>query len=240
MSTLFFLCALLAFIALVLTWLLRGSVGSAAGVPARPPLPPLVVDDTPDEPEGFGFKMCWLAIRSEEPLAVVEALGLEEVVPANWRSGVAVAYRYPEDRVFVTPPVAGWVLCAGRPVPALGPGDHPPAWRPLLEALGSRFPDVQLFGNHRVSSYTAWGRYQDGRLLRAYASADGDLLDEGERTPEEIELGFDFATPENPEAEPPGEEDVLRVAGAWSVDPGGLGESGLGPGVGWVGRWSAP
>jgi len=63
MSTLFFLCALLAFIALVLTWLLRGSGGSAAGVPVRPPLPPLVIDDTPDLPEGFGYKMSWLAMR---------------------------------------------------------------------------------------------------------------------------------------------------------------------------------
>src|SRR6185436_8201290 len=104
------------------------------------------------------------------------------------------------------------------------------------QALATRFADVQYFANHRVSSYAAWGRYRNNRFLRAYAAADDPMINEGEKTSEEIELGFDFATPENLEPGPPGEEDVMSLAGAWSVDPTRLEERGLGPGVGWVGR----
>src|SRR5262245_29295665 len=122
MSTILFLGALLGVIVLVLSWLLRASSVSAG--PARPPLPPLVIDDTPDPPVGFGYKIAWLAIQSEDPRSVLEALRealrLEDVVPANWRSGVTAAYRYGEERVFVTPVVSGWVLCAGHSLPSLG------------------------------------------------------------------------------------------------------------------------
>ena len=233
MSTILFLGALLGVIVLVLSWLLRGSSASAG--PARPPLPPLVIDDTPDPPVGFGYKMAWLAIQSEDPGPVLEALGLEDVVPANWRSGVTAAYRYGEERVFVTPVVSGWVLCAGHSLPSLGSSDFP-AWKEFMQALAARFADVQYFANHRVSGYAAWGRYRNNRFLRAYAAADDPMIDEGEKTSEEIELGFDFATPENLELDPPGEEDVMSLAGAWSVDPTRLEERALGSGAGWVGR----
>jgi hypothetical protein len=241
-STVLFLCALLAVLVLVLvlTWLLRRSAPSAEKAPFRPPLPPLIIDDTPDLPEPFGYKMSWLAIRSEEPQTALEALGLRDVMPANWRSGVEVAYRFPGDQIFVSPAVSGWVLCVGHSLPSLDPPAGFAAWKSFMEGLSARFVDVQYFANHRVSSYAAWGRYQNGRFLRAYAAAEDPLINEGERTVEEIELGFDFATPENLDADFPEEEVVMALAGAWGVDPTQLHELGLTPGVGWVGRLQAP
>src|SRR5262245_37965597 len=162
--------------------------------------------------------MAWLAIRSEDPRAVLEALGLEDVVPANWRSGVTAAYRYGEERVFVTPVVSGWVLCAGHSFPSLDSPSSFPAWKDFMQALATRFAYAQYFANRRVSSYGARGRYQNSRFRRADASADDPLIDEGEKTSEEMELGFDFATLENLEPGSPGEEDVMSLAGAWSVD----------------------
>jgi predicted MPP superfamily phosphohydrolase len=153
---------------------------------------------------------------------------------------VDAAYRYPEGRVFVTPVVSGWVLCAGFALPTLDLPAELPAWKAFMEKLAARFPDVQFFGNHRVSSYAAWGRYQEGRLVRAYAAADDPSINEGARTREEIDLGFDFAIPENPEGDTPDEDDVMALAAAWSLDPNEIAQSGFESGVGWVGLWEAP
>ncbi len=52
---------------------------------------------------------------------------------------------------------------------------------------------MQSFGTHRVSSAAYWAEAEGGRIIRAYGYADGrTLLTEGDPTPEEIALGFDF------------------------------------------------
>ena len=43
----------------------------------------------PDEPQPFGFKVSWLALKTSDPAAVLDALELGEVTPANWESGLA-------------------------------------------------------------------------------------------------------------------------------------------------------
>ena len=73
-------------------------------------------DQTPDRPQPFGFKVNWLALKTSDPLAVVDALDLKETTPANWESGLAVVYGY-DPWIFVSPPVGGWVLAVGVSLP---------------------------------------------------------------------------------------------------------------------------
>ena len=49
------------------------------------------LDDTPDGPVPFGYKMGWLAVKCEGPHRLMEALGLRDPKPANWTTGLARA-----------------------------------------------------------------------------------------------------------------------------------------------------
>ncbi len=163
----------------------------------------------PDRPEPFGYKQIWLAVKGVEPSEVASALGLEWCQSANWAQGIDRAYRSYFDskrgwynsrvEIFVAPPVRGWTLAVGG-IGAL-PAIESSEWIPWLEGLSERLGHVQFFGTHRVSNCAAWAKAENGRILRAFAYADGRFFEAGPRTTEEIELGFDFldvsrATPE--------------------------------------------
>lgn len=40
-------------------------------------------DQTPDEPEPFGFKVSWFAVKASDPASVLDAFELREATPAN-------------------------------------------------------------------------------------------------------------------------------------------------------------
>lgn len=235
-------------VALVITWRRRGAraAGAVGATQLTPPVE-IVIDTTPDSPVAFGYKSLWLAIRTDDPEAVVEALGRTGFERANWRTGILAAQA---DAVFVTPAVDGWVLVVDPELPNLG---HPPdeeRWRARLAPLAERFPDVQYFASHRVVDYHAWARFENGELMRAYAwlgERGETLTDFGNPTAAEIELGQDFVDSRSPEAQDdgfwdrddlafPSEDDVMNVAGLWSVDPTTLDERGGQPGLGWLRR----
>lgn len=95
--------------------------------------------------------------------------------------------------------------------------------------------EVQFFGNHRVSDYAEWARAVDGRLVRhVLCTEDNERChQEGTPTPVEVELGFSAADPGSGWAD---EDDVLRVAGVWSIDPTALCVLASGPGPGLIGH----
>ena len=161
---------------------------------------PLAVE--PDRPVGFGYKICWFAVRTTDAGAVADAMELDRRRPANWKSGMAAAYdqtpgsdRYVE--VFVTPPVDGWTLAIGFDLPspaAFGSkterrkGRH---FRRLLSSLASRFDEVQFFGTYRIVGFDAWARPRGGRIERIFSFVDGEVVaNEGPQTSEEAALGF--------------------------------------------------
>jgi hypothetical protein len=77
-------------------------------------------DQTPDEPEPFGFKILWFAVKASDPASVLDALEFGESTPANWASGLAAAYgrSHKDDPwVFISPPVGGWVLVVSFSLP---------------------------------------------------------------------------------------------------------------------------
>ena len=69
----------------------------------------------PDGPEPFGTGHAWLAIKTVDVDQVIGILGLDDVGPCNWRTGLSVVEdpEYSGTYVFVTPPVEGWTFVVG-------------------------------------------------------------------------------------------------------------------------------
>ncbi len=201
---------------------------------------------TPDTPMPFGYKLTWLAIRSSNSKTVLEALPIDDIQQANWRTGYLAAYR---GHTFVSPSVDGWVFVVGYNLPGLDVPEKSTNWTKLMTHMAQQFEEVQFFGTHRVVEYHAWARFVVGKEQRAYAYAgeSGETLaDRGEKTAGEIELGHNFFDERSPEAESdeyweredlsyPNEEDVMLVAGKWSINPQLLDQINAPEGVGWIG-----
>jgi hypothetical protein len=157
----------------------------------------------PDRPLGFGYKLCWFAVRTQDGAAVAKRLGLVDQRPANWKAGVAAAYDAirigtAAAEVFVTPPVDGWTLAASVHLPYPADADSHEAnlqigrrFRVLFRKLSDRFDDVQFFGTHRVVGFDAWARARHRRIERVFSYTDGEVTtNEGPQTVEEAALGF--------------------------------------------------
>ncbi len=180
----------------------------------------------PSMPVGFGRKCMWLAVRGTDLQAVVEELALTDCRPASWSEGVAAGYDGTKSTVFVTPPLDGWVLVMGTQEPLPNPG--------LLARLSTRFGEAQHFATHRGASAGGWSRAIGGDVQRRVEFSDG-VLDVAEGTLSEIEQRIGLrggSQVENRAADDDSEtskeqvfldeEEVLRVAGAWSLDPSTL------------------
>ncbi|RBP46503.1 hypothetical protein DES53_102894 [Roseimicrobium gellanilyticum] len=164
----------------------------------------------PDSIQSFGYKCRWIAIRTDDLQAVISTLGLQDCRVGSWAEGIQTAYKYPDGEVFVTPPVNGYILCVSRSLPEFPTSDLPDEITPILKRLAARFADVQYFFTYRVSDGQAWARFTNGTCTRAFAIFQGDLSwNSGELTPVEKGLDLEF----------PSEQDVMKVAGNWSIDP---------------------
>ena len=176
----------------------------------------------------FGYKTIWLAVRSDEPRAVVEALGGRSR-RATWKEGLADG-----SHLFVTPPIDGWVLVTGN-LEAADTSDVDSRLA-FSTALSTRLEtEVQYFGTHRIVEWHAWARIVRGEVVRAHGyvgESNETLFDVGAATPDELALGFKFLNNEGPETRPD-ERDVTRLAGRWSIDPTTLGERAA-VGDGWI------
>lgn len=209
----------------------------------------LVFDLTPDRPHPFGYRMAWLAIRTGETQRVIDALRLEAVEPANWNTGLGTVYadQYAETHLFITPPVNGWTLVIGLPLPLpLGRSFIDKA-TPLLLDLGGHFPEVQYYFAYPPIDLFAWARVSDGQLVRAYAIGDEGLLwSKGKPTTEEKALDlklFEFRGVKGRKGDVgseivlhPTEDHVLRLAGRWSLDPTRIDKVAAEPALGYIGR----
>lgn len=206
---------------------------------------PSPADLPPEHAVSFGHKSRWLAVKVNSPTAVLKALGATNSREAGWSQGVGA----PEGAVFATPPLDGWVLVVGAFPEILGEGDEKAV--ALVSKLSAELgTEVQYFGTHRVVDYHAWVRAKNGEVSRAYAylgERGKTLLRMGEQSEEEKALGLSFFDDKSPEAKDdaywrrddlsyPDEEDVMKVAGRWSINPAELGERGA-VGRGWLADW---
>jgi hypothetical protein len=170
---------------------------------------------------GFGGKQAWLAVRDSDPSAVIAALGLRELGTVRWRDGIDLAH-LADDRVAVTPPLLGareerWTLAVGRRF-LLDTPDLPA----LSKELDT---EVQFFATHRVTESHRWQRAARGELIRAfgYVGQTGEITSwHGDPDPAERRAGLPGTMDEDTTVLV-AEQDVLRVAAAWSVDPTTIG-----------------
>jgi len=186
----------------------------------------------PDGPCAFGCSMAWLAVRSDDPLEVIDALQLEDASACNWNSGIGAVYDdwLGATRVYVSPPVEGWVFAVGLSLPHPLGGGFADKCTPLLVDLGRRFSEAQYFFSYPPIDYYAWARVKDGRLVRAFAVSDeGIVWNKGRPSREERSLGlklFELRGVRGRKGDAggemilhPTEDHVLRLASSWSIDP---------------------
>jgi hypothetical protein len=207
----------------------------------------VVFETSPDYPCGFGCGMAWLAIRTRDPEAVIEALRLDEFAACNWNAGIGSVYdkRLGATHVFITPPLHGWTFVVGLSLPHPVGRGFVDKCTPLLVDLGGRFAEVQYFFSYPPIDFYAWARVRDGRLVRAFAVTDeGIVWNKGRTTKEERGLGlklFELRGVEGRKGDAggelilhPTEDHVLLLAHRWSLDPTTLSTVPAHPGLGYV------
>jgi hypothetical protein len=181
---------------------------------------------------GFGYKTGWLAVRRGEIQEVAAALGGRIAGSVTWEEGIAASYREP-SMLAVTPPLPGaddtdWLLVTGGWIASEAERLDVGA---LSQALGD---EVQLFASHRVVEWHRWDRGRGGVTVRSfeYVGETGQVR-RWVGTPDAVELGlglpanfdvtrddlFDFYGEDDDMID---ENDVMRVAAAWSIDPTSL------------------
>jgi hypothetical protein len=167
----------------------------------------------------------WLAVRSRSVHAVQTALGLNNAQPCTWTEGLAG-----DEKLFIAPPVKGWVLIIGSALP--DPADDVDLCFRFLTNLSQKLGHVQFFKANRVLGHHAWVRVESGRVSRGYAWAGKTLWNQGTETRAEAEFGvkcfqyfespdqtfdqFDIATNNV--------EKVSLLAARWSLDPAAVDE----------------
>jgi hypothetical protein len=136
-----------------------------------------------------------------------------------------------EEKLFIAPPVKGWILVVGSRLP--DPTDDVDAAFRFVLALSRKFGEVQCFSANRVLQHHAWVRAESGRVVRAYSWAGKTLWKQGRRTPAEKELDvlcFDYGQPDGlpmfgtSDLIGANVEKVPMMAARWSLDPGRIDE----------------
>lgn len=167
----------------------------------------------------------WLAVRSRNVHAVQMALGLHNVQPCTWVEGISG-----DERLFIAPPVRGWVLIIGSGLP--DPADDVDVCYRFLTSLSRKLGHVQFFKANRVLGHHAWVRVEDGEVMRGYAWAGKTLWNQGLTTRAETEFGLKcfqyFESPdqtfEESEIAATNVEKVASLASRWSIDPASVDE----------------
>jgi hypothetical protein len=106
----------------------------------------------------------------------------------------------------------------------------------IIARASQEFGEVQAFATYRVIDYHHWMLAQNGDPIRSFALSGGQVLtDSGEPTPVELSFGwYPLQVDEEDEGDEeesdeggdgPNEEDVMKVAGEWSINPQLLGPS---------------
>jgi hypothetical protein len=181
-------------------------------------------------PLPFGRTCGWLAIRADRPEDVIAALPLAGARPADWRTGVRAAY---EGRVFVTPPLDGWVLVLSTRLPDAGDGRARERLTPFVTDLSRRLETTVLaFATSFSVGYSHFAAAEGGVLRRARA----DVASEGRRLLDRGDADVDGL----PRREAPREEEIFALAGRLSVDPNTLDRRTVPVGDGWLGDLPAP
>jgi hypothetical protein len=184
------------------------------------------VNETPSAPIPFGRKATWLAIKTDDAESVVAQFTKpgKKQFKTNVENGIQGAFA---QYLFVMPPIQNWVLVVGYGFDL----QDPDQFDKFLE-MSRLYGEVQFFGSFRGVNYSAWARFVNGKVVRAYSVADGEVyFDEGDMTElektlvqEEMDRAVDvderkWIATEGKLFCISSEENVSRMAAHWSIDP---------------------
>lgn len=182
----------------------------------------------------------WLAIKGNHPRAVQDALHLSAPMPCSWEEGLIEAR---ERKLFISPPVAGWILVVGSSLP--DPVEDVDECYHFLTNLSRKLGQIQFFSANRVLNHHAWALIDKGRIFRAYAWGGETLWNQGQPTAAEKDLKlfcFDYGNGavgfEQKEMVALNTERVPMLASRWSVDPTSIDERQFKSGYGITGELS--
>ena len=191
----------------------------------------VMFDISPDKPCGFGPDMTWIAIKTNDYAAVIDAVGGLQPITANWNSGIGTIYNaeFGPNRIYVSSPVDGWVFVIGTALPHPQGRAFVDKCTPLLMQLGERFKEVQYFASYPDLDLFAWAKIVSGRIRAFGVGDEGVIWNRGRTTREERTLGlklFELRGVRGRKGDAGGEllmhptqEHVMRVAGHWSINP---------------------
>jgi hypothetical protein len=181
-----------------------------------------------DKPIDFGYKIVWIAVKTDNKSELSKILGLKNVKPSNWTSGIENAY---ENGVFITPQIGDWTLAVGMGLPL---GDNKESIEKLekvLNELSSEFGEAHFFGTHRVVEYHNWMKSVNGKMERIYSYV-GESMENikvfGNPTEPEKELKLFNSLSEEAKSDEyfdredldyADEELVMKIAENWSINP---------------------
>lgn len=165
----------------------------------------------------------WLAIQETNPRSILEALRISRATPCSWEEGLARTF---EQKLFVSPPIKGWIVVLGTalPDPAL---DVDVCFR-FLTQLSQKLGSIQFFNMNRALDHHGWAMLDKGEVVRAYAWAGTTLWNQGALTPAEKSLGLrclDYGSAPELDAfmnDGPMAANTAKVpmlAARWSLDP---------------------
>jgi len=173
----------------------------------------------------------WLAIKSANLRSIQATLGLHNPTPCSWTEGIACVS---DQKLFVSPPVNGWILVIGTVLPE--PGEDVDACFRFLQRLSRAVGELQFFSVNQTVGHHAWARFEDGRVIRGYAWAGETLWNQGVQTRAERKLGlkcYDYFETDmhshftQLERARANTEKVPLLAAVWSVDPGSVNDNAL-------------
>jgi hypothetical protein len=193
-------------------------------------------------PSVFDHACRWLVIKGSNMGSVQAALGLHNPMPCSWGEGLS---QLTEQKLFVSPPVKGWILVIGQSLP--DPADDVDVCYHFLTKLSRTLGQVQFFSVNRAVNHHAWVRMEGGRVKRAYAWSGETLWNQGEPTQPEKDLGLKcYAYGEEPPVLCSADEHganadkVIFLAARWSFDPTAVDEAALHAGLGVAGQIIQP
>jgi hypothetical protein len=179
---------------------------------------------TPFRAAAFEQPGRWLAVKAVNPSVVQAALHLHRPTSCSWEQGLAEAR---EDKLFISPPISGWVLVVGPGLPE--PSEDPDRCYHFLTALSRKLGHIQFFSVSRVVHHHGWALLERGQVFRGYAWADETLWNQGPVTAAEKDLDMlclPYASEQNSfamrEALSANCEKVNLLAARWSIDPAAI------------------
>jgi len=180
----------------------------------------------PTLPCMFTLPSHWLAIKSSKPRQVMAALRLNKPTLCSWEEGLTAAN---ERKLFIAPPVAGWILVFGSSLPE--PARDVDRVFHFILGLSRKLGHVQYFSMNHQGGHHSWVQAENGRVRRAYAWAGATLWHQGSMTRSETRLGMrclnycesrEITEEQAAEIAVANAEKVPQLAACWSLDPAAL------------------